>query len=423
MNNKVHARVEQVLDIWRNEPTIAENIVGVYTIPARRAQYHELPLDLPLAIRQMLRAMGITSLYSHQLLSLEMARQGKNIVVVTGTASGKTLCYNLPILSALFNDIKARALFLFPTKALAQDQYQNLAEWMKELKGGEPLTAGVYDGDTPTNARQAVRGKARIVLSNPDMLHNGILPHHTIWAEFFKNLRFIVIDEMHTYRGVFGSHLANLIRRLKRVAAFYGCYPQFILTSATIANPQQLAERLIEEQTAIIDQDGSPSGAKHFVLYNPPVVNAELGLRASPIQEGVRLAGDLLVYNIQSIIFSRTRRSVELFLTYLRQSNPEMAERHPGLPQRIPAIRTPHDRKRPPRWPDSYRHRYQRFRIGHRHRHHVCLPVDRLSRDDCLHSPAVRSGRPHPGGFPFHAGRVGRPVGPIHHPASRLPVR
>ena len=187
MNNKVHARVEQVLDIWRNEPTIAENIVGVYTIPARRAQYHELPADLPPAIHQMLRTMGITSLYSHQLLSLEMARQGKNIVVVTGTASGKTLCYNLPILSALFNEPKARALFLFPTKALAQDQYQNLVEWMKELEGGEPLTTGVYDGDTPANARQVVRGKARIVLSNPDMLHNGILPHHTIWAEFFKS--------------------------------------------------------------------------------------------------------------------------------------------------------------------------------------------------------------------------------------------
>ncbi len=335
MQNIVHARVEQVLNIWKNEPTIAENIVGVFTIPARRAQVSQIPADLPRELRQMLQAMGITSLYSHQQLSLEMTRQGKNIVVVTGTASGKTLCYNLPVLRELNAYSKSRALYLFPTKALAQDQYQNLVDWIKELEGDGSLTAGVYDGDTPTNARQAVRSKARIVLSNPDMLHNGILPHHTIWAEFFRNLRFVVIDEMHTYRGVFGSHVANVIRRLKRVCAFYGVTPQFILCSATIGNPKEHAEALIEDTVTAITESGAPTGDKHVLLWNPPVVNPDLGLRASARSQTNRIARLAIKSGLKTLVFAQSRTMVEVLTKYLK----DVFDHDPRKPARIRAYR------------------------------------------------------------------------------------
>jgi DEAD/DEAH box helicase domain-containing protein len=264
-----------------------------------------------------LRAHGITSLYSHQIEAWTHARAGENVVLATGTASGKTLGYNLPVLAALLENPEARALYLFPTKALTQDQLSNL----KSLQSSIPnLHSAIYDGDTSQSHRSTIRKNAHILLTNPDMLHTGILPHHTNWTDFFHNLQFIVIDEMHTYRGVFGSHVANVLRRLKRVAKFYGANPQFILTSATIGNPQELAERLIEAPVARVDRDGSSRGERHFLVYNPPVVDKALGLRKSSLLESVRLVQDLLAQGIQSIVFVRSRRNVEILLRYLQEA-------------------------------------------------------------------------------------------------------
>lgn len=327
--------VSKLVSAWRADPDIAANIDAWKTIPARPAQFAPIPDSLHPALALAMRQEGIRALYTHQAESFELAQAGKHIVVVTGTASGKTLCYNLPILDHLLRDPDARALYIFPTKALAQDQWTLLQALLKAVseqpeETGEkdalfpypvaPPPLAVYDGDTPAGNRPAIRAKARLVISNPDMLHTGILPHHTSWADFFRNLRYIVIDEMHAYRGVFGSHVANVLRRLRRIAQFYGAYPQFILTSATIANPGELANRLVEAEVSLVDRDGSARGPRHFLLYNPPIVNRDLGLRRSSLQESVRLAGDLMAYHIQTIIFGRSRRSVELILTYLRQS-------------------------------------------------------------------------------------------------------
>ncbi len=298
---------------WQTDPLTAENISTWNVQPARLADLRRLPADLPPEIAAALRERGIVSLYSHQAEAWAAARRGENVVLATGTASGKTLCYNLPVLAAISENPKARALYLFPTKALAQDQLSVISNQFS-------VSAAIYDGDTPQANRSLIRKNARIVLSNPDMLHTGILPHHTNWAEFFRHLRYVVIDELHTYRGVFGSHVANVIRRLKRVAAFYGAKPQLILTSATIANPAQLAEKLIEEPVTLIDRDGSARGERHFLIYNPPVIDEAIGLRKSATQEAVRLAKDLLETGTQSVIFARSRRSVELLLSYIQPS-------------------------------------------------------------------------------------------------------
>jgi DEAD/DEAH box helicase domain-containing protein len=247
----------------------------------------------------------------------ESIHRGENIVLATGTASGKTLAYNLPILSALLQSQDTRALYLFPTKALAQDQLTGLNSFQSSI---ENLRSAIYDGDTPASHRSAIRKNANIIFSNPDMLHTGILPHHTNWGDLFRNLRFVVIDEMHTYRGVFGSHVANIIRRLKRVAEYYGSNPQFILTSATIGNPQELASHLIEAPVTLVDEDSSPRGERHFLVFNPPIIDPTLGIRKSSIQESVRLAQDLLGLNVQTVVFARSRRSVEFLLTYLQGS-------------------------------------------------------------------------------------------------------
>jgi DEAD/DEAH box helicase domain-containing protein len=301
-----------VLDFWKRDPDTAPNLVAWRTLPPRPAQTHRFPEDLPAPIKQTLIAAGIHILYSHQLEAWTHSRAGENIILATGTASGKTLSYNLPVFASLLQEPNARALYLFPTKALAQDQLSNLQFLTSNL------TPAIYDGDTPASARPAIRKNARIVLSNPDMLHTGILPHHTNWSDFFTNLRFVVIDETHTYRGVFGSHVANVIRRLKRVAIFYGANPQFILASATIGNPQELAEHLIEEPVHLIDNDGSARGPRHFIIYNPPIVDEALGLRKSSLLEGVRLAQDLINSNVQSVVFARSRRSVEIILRYVQ---------------------------------------------------------------------------------------------------------
>jgi len=314
--------IQSLLDFWKRDADTAPNFSAWRTIPARPAQTHPFPSDLPGLLREALSARGIRALYSHQFAAWTQTRAGKHILLATGTASGKTLAYNLPVLATMLHDPEARALYLFPTKALAQDQLSVVSHQLSVLKplitDDWSLVAAIYDGDTPQSHRPAIRKNARIVLSNPDMLHTGILPHHSNWSDFFGGLKFIVIDEAHTYRGVFGSHVANVIRRLKRVAAFYGARPQFILASATIGNPGELAENLIEESIELIDNDGSSRGERHFIIYNPPVTDPALGLRKSALLESVRLANHLLERDIQSVVFARTRRSVEIILTYLQ---------------------------------------------------------------------------------------------------------
>lgn len=288
--------------------------------PARPAAFQPLPSDIHPGIAAAFAKLGYSQLFSHQAEAWDLLRAGRNIAVVTGTASGKTLCYNLPVLDALLRDPNARALYLFPTKALAYDQRNELDNWLGAIDAAKDVPVATYDGDTPTHHRSNIRKHSRLLITNPDMLHYGILPNHTQWAEFFGNLRYVVIDEMHSYRGVFGSHVANVLRRLNRLLRFYGARPQFVMASATIANPQNLAERLIEQPVTIIDRDGSPRGARNFIVYNPPIVDPELGLRASLVQESVRLVSDLLAYDVQTILFGRTRRMVEVMLKTLREN-------------------------------------------------------------------------------------------------------
>src|SRR5687768_7578281 len=317
-----------LLDFWKHDRDTAPNLVTWRTLSARPSQTYPFPTDLPATVKQTLIAAGIHSLYSHQLEAWTHSQAGKNIILATSTASGKTIAYNLPVFATLIQNNDARALYLFPTKALSQDQFSNLQSIQSSTVN---LKSSIYDGDTPQSARLSIRRNARIVLSNPDMLHTGILPHHTNWADFFTNLKFVVIDEMHTYRGVFGSHVANVLRRLKRVAKFYGAKPQFILASATIGNPKELAENLIEEPVHLIDNDGSARGPRHFIIYNPPVTDPSLGLRKSSLLEGVRLAQELLKQNVQSVIFARSRRSVEIILRYLQETqSPDLAFELPG---------------------------------------------------------------------------------------------
>lgn len=312
--------VRKLLSAWNADPSVSGNFAARQDEQARLPEFCPLPGGLHPALVTALQAQGIHRLYTHQVEAWDQAIRGRDLVVVTGTASGKTLCYNLPALDRALRDNKARVLYLFPTKALAQDQAAALQDLIAALPAEERQSAplAVYDGDTPQNDRSAIRRRARLVLSNPDMLHAGILPHHTAWAEFFQNLSLVVIDELHVYRGVFGSHVANVLRRLQRVARFYGAQPQFILTSATIANPVELAEKLIEAPVYLVERDGSARGPRSLVLYNPPVIDRAVGLRRSALQEAVRLAEDLLAYDVQTILFGRSRRTVELILTYLR---------------------------------------------------------------------------------------------------------
>ena len=326
-----------LLDFWKRDADTAPNLVAWETLPPRPAQTHPFPDDLPAPVKQTLLAAGIHSLYSHQLEAWIHSRNRENIILSTGTASGKTLAYNLPVFASLLQDENARALYLFPTKALAQDQLSSLSNILTILHrlapDRRPLIPSIYDGDTPSANRPAIRAKSRIVLTNPDMLHTGILPHHTNWLDFFTNLKFIVIDEAHTYRGVFGSHVANVIRRIKRVAKFYGSKPKFILASATIGNPGQHAEKLIEEPVHLIDNDGSARGPRHFIIYNPPLTDKALGLRKSSLLEGVRLARELVNSHVQTVVFARSRRSVEIILRYLQgELTPDSSIEMPTIP-------------------------------------------------------------------------------------------
>jgi DEAD/DEAH box helicase domain-containing protein len=304
---------------WRKDPLTAPSLSTWQTTPPRPADLRPFPTDLPAVLAKSLAAGGIHTLFSHQAQAWEAVRAGENVVLATGTASGKSLAYNLPVLAAWLEDPNARALYLFPTKALTQDQLAGLTFFQPAI---DNLKSAIYDGDTSPTHRSAIRKYANLVFTNPDMLHTGILPHHNNWADFFRNLRFVVIDEIHTYRGVFGSHFANVIRRLKRVAAFYGARPQFILTSATIGNPRELAERLIEAPVTLLDRDGSSRGERHFLIYNPPLLDEALGLRKSSLLEAVRLSQELNAQAIQHVVFVRSRRNVEIVLKYLQEGPP-----------------------------------------------------------------------------------------------------
>jgi len=246
-----------------------------------------------------------------------MLKEGKNVAVVTPTASGKTLCYNLPVLDAIIKNPSARAVYLFPTKALSQDQRAELDETINLLPA--EIRIFTYDGDTPQDARKAIRARGHIILTNPDMLHTGILPHHTKWIKLFENLKYVVIDELHNYRGIFGSHLANIIRRLKRIARFYGSHPQFILCTATIANPLEMAEKMIEEPVSLVEENGAPRGEKYFIFYNPPLVNKFLGIRRSYVNESRRVASVFIQNDLQTIVFAQSRLITEVLVTYLKE--------------------------------------------------------------------------------------------------------
>ncbi len=308
--------LDAVLAGWRDDASMRRSVVLDQTLPAQPARHAEIPEALAERVADALRNRQIQRLYAHQAEAYELARAGRHVVVATPTASGKSLCYNLPVLDRLAADPDARALYLFPTKALSRDQEEALRGLMKEahLEHG----AITYDGDTPGDARRAARERSGILLSNPDMLHAGILPHHASWARFFANLRYVVIDELHTYRGVFGSHLANVLRRLTRIARFHGSEPTFLFASATIGNPAEHASRILGQEVTVIDQSGAPTGPRHVMVYNPPVVNAELGIRASYLKTAVRLAGDLVRSNVPTLVFGQSRNGVETMLKYLR---------------------------------------------------------------------------------------------------------
>jgi DEAD/DEAH box helicase domain-containing protein len=286
------------------------------TFASSAGTYKDYPGDIDFRLKSVLIKMGFDRLYTHQAEAYGKVRSGENIVVVTPTASGKTLCYNLPVIQTVLEQPDTRALYLFPTKALSQDQVVELQGMVELLE--EDIKTFTFDGDTPVNARRAIRTAGHIVVTNPDMLHQGILPHHTRWIKLFENLKYVVIDEIHHYRGVFGSHLANLIRRLRRICRFYKSDPLFICCSATIANPAELAENIIQGPVHLIDQNGAPRAEKHFILYNPPVVNRQLGIRRSVIKEATRIARKFLLYGVQTILFARSRMNVEILTTYLR---------------------------------------------------------------------------------------------------------
>ena len=308
--------VERILNELKIYNKISTRFTDWRHIPAKSGIYEEFPEWIEDKLVGVLKDKGISKLYSHQVSALESIKNKKNVVVVTPTASGKTLCYNLPVLDSILKDENSRALYMFPTKALSQDQLTELYQLVSALDEG--IKTYTYDGDTPSSARQAIRKKGHIVVTNPDMLHLGILPHHTKWMDFFVNLKYVVIDEVHIYRGVFGSHLANVIRRLKRICRFYGSSPQFICCSATIANPQELSQKIVGEDFVLVDNNGAPQGEKHFLFYNPPVINKELGIRKSLIKEVARFVAYFLNYDIQTIIFARSRLTTEVLTSYLK---------------------------------------------------------------------------------------------------------
>jgi DEAD/DEAH box helicase domain-containing protein len=323
--------IESVLEKLRMDPQFMSNVSAWERLPARPARHVPFPEAVHPRIISALHESGQAPLFSHQGAAIEASLAGENVVVVTGTASGKTLCYNVPVLQTLLDNPEARALYLFPTKALSQDQSSALGEFLEVLGAQDQVQVETYDGDTPTARRRAIREDVRLLISNPDMLHTGILPHHPRWADFFENLRWVVIDELHVYRGIFGSNVANVLRRLRRIAQFYGARPQFVLTSATIANPKELAERLIEAPVHLVPQDldGAPRAEKHIIIYNPPVIDPSLGIRRAYTLESTRVADLFLRGEIQTVVFARSRLTTEVLLGYVRDAY-ERAEGDPA---------------------------------------------------------------------------------------------
>jgi DEAD/DEAH box helicase domain-containing protein len=306
-----------------NELLTGEGLAYLTEVPAREADSVPIPDELHPRVRQALDAQGLTGLYRHQAEAFAAARGGAHLVVSTGTASGKTLAFNLPVLDALAAEPKLRALYLYPTKALAQDQARALASFSLPR-----LRPAIYDGDTEAERRWQIRKWANVILTNPDMLHVGVLPHHDRWGDVLQNLRYVVVDEAHVYRGVFGSHVGNVLRRLRRAAAIYGAEPQFLLASATIANPGELAQSLLGLDATVIGADAAPRAARTIVFWNPPLVDEELQLRASPLGEGARLLAELVSRELRTICFAKSRKAAELIHRFASERvGPELAER------------------------------------------------------------------------------------------------
>ncbi|MDP8221979.1 MAG: DEAD/DEAH box helicase [Candidatus Lernaella stagnicola] len=308
--------LEEILQRWRDDPRFMENVRAFKELPAVPGEFRDFPTWVHADLRRVFAEQGIERLYSHQAAAVEHVRAERNIVLVTPTASGKTLCYNLPVLQAIIDEPETRALYMFPTKALAQDQMHEIHGLIRKL--GANIKTFTYDGDTPADARQSIRKQGHVVVTNPDMLHTAILPHHTKWQKLFNNLKYVVIDELHVYRGVFGSHLTNVIRRLRRICRFYNADPIFILCSATVANPQEHAQNIIESPVELIDESGAPRAAKSFVLFNPPVINRELGIRQGALQPARRMATQLIENSLQTIVFTTSRLNVEVLTKYLK---------------------------------------------------------------------------------------------------------
>jgi len=309
--------LEQLLDQLGSDEGFMSCVTNWEISPAREARFAPWPEGLHPRVLEALRKADITRPYTHQAQAIQLAQTGQDLCVVTPTASGKTLCYNVPILNAIMANQDARALYLFPTKALSQDQVASLYQLITAME--VDIKTFTYDGDTPASARKAIRQAGHVVVTNPDMLHSNILPHHTKWVKLFENLRFIVIDEIHSYRGIFGANLANVLRRLLRLCAFYGSRPQFILCSATINNPGELAEKLTGRQVSVVDDNGAPTGVKHVIFYNPPVVNQQLGIRKSALGQTRQLAQRLLKNRIPTIVFAKSRVQVEVLTRHLKE--------------------------------------------------------------------------------------------------------
>ncbi len=312
---------EQVLFEMRDDPRFLASITAWHRIEATEGNYAPLPSEVHPALRAALASKGITRLYSHQREAYDLLAEGKNVCVVTPTASGKTLCYNLSVLDSALKDPDARALYIFPTKALAQDQLAEVADLSK--RGGFKVESFTFDGDTPAQKRRLAKEVGQVIITNPDMLHQAILPHHPTWVKLFSGLKYVIVDETHGYRGVFGSHVANVLRRLRRIAAFYGAKPQFVFTSATIANPGELAEIMAGDSVSLVDNSGAPTASKHFVFYNPPLLTGDGSIRQSAIDAAAKMASRFISSDVQTIVFARSRVSVELLVQYLRDAYKE----------------------------------------------------------------------------------------------------
>ncbi len=424
MRTYAPAAPEVVLTQLLAEPSLARGVAHHAVLPARVAEYGTFPPWLDRRIVAGLAQRGVERPYTHQAEAFDMTRNRHDTVVVTPTASGKSLCYSVPILQAIAEDPSARALLLFPTKALGQDQVAEFAELA--TASGLPVSASTYDGDTPAPIRAAIRSAGQVVVTNPDMLHAAILPHHTKWFQLFEQLRYIVIDELHTYRGVFGGHVANVIRRLLRICAHYGSHPIIVCCSATIGNPGELAESLIGRPVRIVDRNGAPAGERHLLLVDPPLLDPATGAKGSATTLAQRWALPFLRAGRQTIVFGRSRVAVELLLTGLRESLRESR----GPRSRLRGYRggyLPTERRAIERglqgWRDPRRGGDQRPRTRRRHRAVGCCRRGRLPRVDRGHVAAVRTSRPAGGNEHRHPGRDRGARGPVHRPPPGIPAR